>query len=88
MATTALDPKQSFPTRRIRSGICSRATPDHPLTLPSPRPSSTPTIEGHPENRPLRLALEEHRVLSREVRILGVYPGHQFRQVATAQSDD
>jgi hypothetical protein len=83
-----MDPKQSFPTRCFRSGICSRAKPDHPLTMPSPRPSSTPTIEGHPKNRPLRLALEQHHVLSREVRILGVYPGHQFLQVVTAPSDD
>jgi prephenate dehydratase len=40
-------------------------------------------VEGHPEDRPLRLALEELRFFSREVRILGVYPGHEFRRVAT-----
>ena len=45
-------------------------------------------VEGHPEDRPLRLALEELRFFSREVRILGVYPGHPFRRIATAQADD
>jgi prephenate dehydratase len=43
-------------------------------------------VEGHPEDRPLRLALEELRFFSREVRILGVYPGHKFRGVAAAQA--
>jgi prephenate dehydratase len=43
-------------------------------------------VEGHPEDRPLRLALEELRFFSREVHILGVYPGHPFRRVATAQN--
>jgi prephenate dehydratase len=36
-------------------------------------------VEGHPENRNLRLALEELEFFSREVRILGVYPQHPFR---------
>ncbi|HZS85845.1 MAG TPA: prephenate dehydratase [Stellaceae bacterium] len=40
-------------------------------------------VEGHPEDRPVRLALEELRFFSREVRILGVYPGHPFRREAT-----
>ena len=40
-------------------------------------------VEGHPEERPLRLALEELRFFSREVRVLGVYPGHPFRRLAT-----
>jgi prephenate dehydratase len=40
-------------------------------------------VEGHPEDRPLRLALEELRFFSREVRVLGVYPGHPFRRLAT-----
>ena len=43
-------------------------------------------VEGHPDDRPLRLALEELRFFSREVRILGVYPGHPFRRSVT-QSD-
>jgi len=37
-------------------------------------------IEGHPDHRPVRLALEELGFFSREVRILGVYPASPFRQ--------
>jgi len=37
-------------------------------------------IDGHPERRPERLALEELSFFSREVRILGVYPAHPFRR--------
>jgi prephenate dehydratase len=37
-------------------------------------------IEGHPDQRPVRLALEELGFFSREVRILGVYPAHPFRR--------
>jgi len=37
-------------------------------------------IEGHPDNRSVRLALEELGFFSREVRILGVYPAHSFRR--------
>ena len=33
-------------------------------------------VEGHPEDRPLSLALEELRFFSREVKILGIYPAH------------
>ena len=40
-------------------------------------------VDGHPEERPLALALEELRFFSREVRILGVYPGHPFRRDAS-----
>ena len=36
-------------------------------------------VEGHPEDRLLRLALEELAFFSREVRVLGVYPAHPFR---------
>jgi prephenate dehydratase len=36
-------------------------------------------IEGHPDQRPVRLALEELSFFSREVRILGVYHGAPFR---------
>lgn len=36
-------------------------------------------VEGHPENRDQRLALEELDFFSREVRILGVYPQHPYR---------
>jgi prephenate dehydratase len=37
-------------------------------------------IEGHPDQRPVRLALEELSFFSREVKILGVYPEHSFRR--------
>src|SRR5579863_5460580 len=36
-------------------------------------------VEGHPENRPLQLALEELEFFSTEVKILGVYPAHLQR---------
>ena len=36
-------------------------------------------VEGHPAQTPLRLALEELDFFSHEVRILGVYPAHPFR---------
>jgi len=36
-------------------------------------------IEGHPDERLVRLALEELSFFSRKVRILGVYPAHPFR---------
>ena len=44
-------------------------------------------VEAHPDDRPLKLALEELRFFSREVRILGVYPGHPFRRSATQGAD-
>jgi prephenate dehydratase len=37
-------------------------------------------IDGHPDQRLVRLALEELSFFSREVRILGVYPASKFRQ--------
>jgi prephenate dehydratase len=37
-------------------------------------------IEGHPDQRLVRLALEELGFFSREVKILGVYPAAAFRQ--------
>ena len=36
-------------------------------------------VEGHPSQRPLQLALEELRFYASDLRILGVYPGHPFR---------
>jgi len=39
-------------------------------------------IDGHPDQRLVRLALEELGFFSREVRILGVYPAHPFRRGA------
>jgi prephenate dehydratase len=37
-------------------------------------------VEGHPEERKLVLALEELAFFSKEMKILGVYPAHRFRQ--------
>lgn len=37
-------------------------------------------VEGHPDDRPLRLALEELDFFARELKILGVYPAHPFRR--------
>ena len=36
-------------------------------------------IDGHPDDTPVRLAMEELGFFSREVRILGVYPAHPRR---------
>ena len=36
-------------------------------------------VEGHPENRDLRLALEELEFFTNHVKILGVYPPHPYR---------
>jgi prephenate dehydratase len=41
-------------------------------------------IEGHPDQRPVRLALEELGFFSKEVKVLGVYPASPFRQGAEA----
>jgi prephenate dehydratase len=45
-------------------------------------------VEGHPDDRALRLALDELRFFSKEVTILGVYPGHPFRRAATRGDAD
>ncbi|MDX2027722.1 MAG: prephenate dehydratase [Alphaproteobacteria bacterium] len=37
-------------------------------------------VEGHPEETPLRLALEELGFFAQELRILGTYPAHKFRK--------
>jgi prephenate dehydratase len=36
-------------------------------------------VEGHPEDRGVKFAMEELAFFSRELRILGVYPAHPFR---------
>ena len=41
-------------------------------------------VEGHPEDLPLKLALEELDFFTTEVRILGVYPAADYRAAATA----
>ena len=45
-------------------------------------------VEGRPEDRPLALALEELRFFSREVKILGTYPAHPFREEAAQSGTD
>jgi prephenate dehydratase len=37
-------------------------------------------VEGHPDDPPLKRALEELEYFSREVKVLGVYPAHPFRE--------
>ncbi len=37
-------------------------------------------IEGHPDTKPVQLALEELSFFSREIKILGVYPANPFRR--------
>jgi prephenate dehydratase len=39
-------------------------------------------VDGHPDDPPLARALEELAFFSREVRILGVYPAHPFREAS------
>ena len=36
-------------------------------------------VDGHPDDRDLKLALEELAFFSKEVRVLGVYPAHPYR---------
>jgi prephenate dehydratase len=43
-------------------------------------------VHGHPEDRNVRLALEELQFFSTHLRILGVYPGHPFRAAAAAST--
>ncbi|GAA0592454.1 prephenate dehydratase [Caenispirillum bisanense] len=45
-------------------------------------------VEGHPEDRNVRLAFEELQFFSREVKILGVYPAHPYRFEARAGLED
>ena len=37
-------------------------------------------VEGHPESKNMKHAMEELRYFSNEVRILGTYPAHSFRR--------
>jgi prephenate dehydratase len=43
-------------------------------------------VEGHPEDRPLKLALEELEFFSTKVKILGVYPAAAFRKGIAARA--
>src|SRR5512139_2314720 len=36
-------------------------------------------VDGHPDDTPVKLALEELAFFSKEVRVLGVYPAHPYR---------
>ena len=44
-------------------------------------------VDGHPDDRGLKLALEELAFFSKEVTILGVYPAHPFRIEAQARAE-
>ncbi len=44
-------------------------------------------VEGHPDERPLMLALEELAFYSKELTVLGVYPAHTFRQTFKEDAD-
>src|SRR5882757_4898179 len=43
-------------------------------------------VDGHPEDPPLKRALEELEFFSKEVRILGVYPAHPYRSESQRRS--
>ena len=45
-------------------------------------------VEGHPEHRNVRLALEELSFFTKEVKILGVYPADPFRQENGISEED
>jgi prephenate dehydratase len=45
-------------------------------------------VEGHPEDRPLKLALDELSFFSREVKLLGTYPAHPFRREQNQRDGD
>ena len=45
-------------------------------------------IEGHPDDRNVRFALEELTFFSRDVTVLGVYPAHPFREEQREIKDD
>jgi prephenate dehydratase len=44
-------------------------------------------VEGHPDDRSLVFALEELAFFSKELRILGVYPSHPFRETFKEEKD-
>jgi prephenate dehydratase len=45
-------------------------------------------VDGSPDDRPLQLAFEELRFFSREVKILGTYPAHPFREASSQTGSD
>ena len=44
-------------------------------------------VDGHPEEPPLKRALEELEYFSRELHILGVYPAHPFRETMREEGE-
>jgi prephenate dehydratase len=44
-------------------------------------------VEGHPDDRPVKLALEELAFFSKELKILGVYPAHRYRIEAAEKAE-
>jgi prephenate dehydratase len=44
-------------------------------------------VEGHPEDKLVKLAFEELSFFSKEMKILGVYPAHPYR-IKTAEKKD
>ena len=44
-------------------------------------------VEGHPEDRGVKNALDELKFFSREFKILGVYPAHRFRATFKEEKD-
>ncbi len=44
-------------------------------------------VDGHPEDKPLKLALEELAFFSKEVRILGTYPAANYRIKSQKQAE-
>jgi prephenate dehydratase len=44
-------------------------------------------VEGHPDDLPLKRALEELQFFSREFKILGVYPAHPYRIAAAEKAE-
>ena len=45
-------------------------------------------VDGHPDDAPVRRALDELAFFSREFKILGVYPAHRFRVESAAADRD
>lgn len=45
-------------------------------------------VEGHPEDRPLRLALDELGFFAREFKFLGTYPAHPYRMEQSGEADE
>src|SRR6201995_5460279 len=44
-------------------------------------------VDGHPQDRNLKFALEELKFFSRELRIVGVYPAHPFRATFAEEAE-